>query len=72
MEAYKKKAFYETSLAFSEAVTDVCQRIKWTDVAAEMRRVTSAIREAKQSRERRNAGKISLEEQREKALKGVP
>jgi hypothetical protein len=57
MEAYKKKALCETSLAFSEAVTDVCQRIKQTDVAAEMLRVTSAIREAKQLRERQNAEK---------------
>jgi len=40
-----------------------------TELAAEMRKITDAIKGAKGIRERRKKGEISLEEQREEVLK---
>jgi hypothetical protein len=69
LEAYRKRAFYETILKLSEACVRACEREKMTELAAEMRKITDAIKGAKGIRERRKKGEISLEEQREEVLK---
>ena len=69
LEAYRKRAFYETILKLSEACVSACEREKMTELAAEMRKITDAIKGAKGIRERGKKGEISLEEQREEVLK---
>jgi hypothetical protein len=69
LEAFKRKAFYDTLLRLSEAIADACRRAEATKTAADMHRLGDNIREAKRIREERNAGKISVEDQREEVLK---
>ena len=67
--AYKRKALYETTLELSKAITDTSARGGAVKTTARMQMVTEAIISIQRLRMERNEGEISLEEQREEALR---
>ena len=67
--AFKRRALYETTLELSKAITDTSARGGAVKTVARMQMVTEAIMSVQRLRMERNEGDISLEEQREEALR---